>query len=418
MIGVQLDPSRFHPDDAAGRERELARTLDRARSSLNFDAVLVWARGDPQSLEWIRRYGAGSGLETYLWFPVLADPPDGPVPEEAQVVDFLGQRGWGQLGRWEKLGAFASGEERFEFVCPNQEGTVERIFERYRALVDRTGFDGVFLDRIRFPSPAVGFEMLYSCFCGSCRSRYRREIGGELAEQIRQAGSHLERLRTDPVPVLRGARALHEAIYPPPMRGFLDFRSRSVSRVVETFASFARGKGKKVGLDLFSPSLAGLVSQEYGLLSGAADWIKPMLYCHTNGPAGVPLELRLLVAALRRLSPGLEEREALGLFGALLKTPLPAGSRELEEKGVPEELIGSEMRLIERMQLPQSVRVYAGIEAMDLPGICSISEPILDRYAAAIGRSGAHGLIVSWNLIDMPAANLRHLGALLKGRPA
>lgn len=418
MIGVQLDPSRFHPGDAAGRKREPARILDRARASLELDAVLVWAHGDPQSLEGIARYGAESGLATYLWFPVLADPPGVPVPEEAKVVNFLGRSGWGDIGRWEKLGAFASGDEKFEFVCPNQEETVERIFERYRDLVDRSGFDGVFLDRIRFPSPAVGFEMLYSCFCGQCRRRYQQETGSALAEHILRAASHVERLKTDPLPLLSGARALHEAVYPPPMQSFLDFRGRSVFRVVEKFASFARGKGKKVGLDLFSPSLAGLVSQEYRRLSAAADWIKPMFYCHTNGPAGVPLELRLLVSALRRLSPGLEERKALPLLGAMLQTPLPAGAGELEEKGVPEELIDSEMRLIERMSLPPGVRVYAGIEAMDLPGICTITGPILDRYVAAIGRSGAHGLIVSWNLMDMPAGNLRHLGALLKGRPA
>jgi hypothetical protein len=71
------------------------------------------------------------------------------------VVNWMGERsrGW---GGWAEKGGEV--EETFRFACPNNPAAREKTLRRLRELLGRYPFKGVFLDKIRFPSPANGID--------------------------------------------------------------------------------------------------------------------------------------------------------------------------------------------------------------------------------------------------------------------
>ncbi len=82
--------------------------------------------------------------------------------ESDLVVNWRGarSRGW---GGWAEKGGDV--EETFRFACPNNPAVREKTMLRLRELLLRYDFKGVFLDKMRFPSPANGTDELLSCFC-------------------------------------------------------------------------------------------------------------------------------------------------------------------------------------------------------------------------------------------------------------
>ena len=406
-----------------------------ARATAGLDALAVWAGAGEEARGAAVDACREAGVSPYLWFPVLADVPGAPFDAASLVESADGRRGHGSSGAWEGL---AGGEEGFLFLCPNAAAAVDAVFERYAALLGRAGVDGVMLDRIRFPSPANGFEALLTCFCPACADRFRREEGGSLDPLRERARALLAAMPGwGPGEAAAGLRALAalpgsagpaadgiaseglaaEGRASEGLAGLAAFRARSIARVVARFAGHARGQGLAVGLDLFSPALAGLVGQDYRLLAPAADWLKPMTYCHAVGPAGLPLELASLARALLALAPRLAEREALAAVRKAFRLPVPAALSRLLADGLPERLVAAELEVVGGLELPPRVAVHAGLEAVSLPrfGI-DITPAILGRYLrASAGR--ARGWVASWNLLAVPEANLRLLGAA-KGRGA
>ncbi len=381
----------------------------RARELAGLDGLIIAAGSHPAQTADIAAEARACGVESYLWFPVLADVPGVPARAEDLVVCADGARGNGRSGAWEGL---AGGDEEFAFSCPNNAASVDRAFEAYTRLIDRTGVTGVMLDRIRFPSPANGFEALFTCFCGFCAARYQAETGRPLGRERERATGFLSRLATLTASSLGAEWSEIDDLWT--AAGLTDlarFRRRSVVDAVRRFAQAARSRGLKVGLDLFSPSMAGLVSQDYRALAGLADWIKPMIYRLAAGPAGLPLELASLTRALSALCLGLGDAGACRLVGAATGWDIPESSAELLAHGLPESVIASELGRIRSLGL-SGTAVYAGIEAVSIPAFhIDVTREVLERSLSCLGEP-ATGLIASWNLLRIPEENLRLIGAL------
>lgn len=392
--------------------QDIEQRIVRAAEIGCLDALMIWADAASEPLERIIHTCRECGLQTYLWFPVLADTYGCETSEEDLVQTAGGQRGHGWVGRWELLG---SNQEEFLFICPNNEPALERIFAVYRELVESLDLDGVMLDRIRYPSCANGFETLYTCFCGSCRQALASRTSLDLeALRIRaqRFAASLASWRPGELPAWRGLEALYiEA----GLEELSTFRKRSIQRVVGIFSDYARSRGLSVGLDLYSPSLAALVGQDYKLLSASCNWIKPMSYCHAVGPAGLSLELSCLSEALSTLCTGLKAADALAFLSGTLGWELPRSNTELLDSGLPEAILAGELERIDALSLCPDVRVYPGIEAVRHPGFgIDIRPATLKRYLKGLaGR--AYGFIASWNLLYIPDDNLYHLARWARG---
>ena len=238
--------------------------------------------------------------QVVLWYDLLSDIPQ--MEERELVVNCRGRKshGW---GGWAEAGSTIT--ETFRFACPNNPVVRAKALDRMRELLTRYPFDGVFIDKMRFPSPANGLEEVVSCFCDHCQTA-ASAVGLDL-DSVRKvidakfAGAFVSCARAGATDWLRSLLVPGSVL-----ARFADFRLRTITGLVSEAAAEARALGRKVALDVFSPGLAPLVGQDYPALAQVGDWIKPMTYRVAQGPAGLRLELSALVAGAARMS-GLPE---------------------------------------------------------------------------------------------------------------
>ena len=176
------------------------------------------------------------------------------------MVNWRGERsrGW---GGWAEKGGDV--EETFRFVCPNNPAVRRKVVRRLRELLDRYAFGGVFLDKIRFPSPANGVDEMLSCFCDHCRAA-AASVDLDLDLVVKILADRAIDLCASPAETRGEAFQWLDALLAgnPILSRFLHFRAESVAALVAELAEQARRMGRKVSLDLFSPFVAFLVGQE------------------------------------------------------------------------------------------------------------------------------------------------------------
>jgi hypothetical protein len=292
----------------------------------------------------------------------------------------------------------------FTFVCPNRPAVQDAVLAHVQQIVCRRGdgsdrYDGFFLDRIRYPSPAGDPVRLLACFCEDCRRAAAQE--GLDLEDVRQrirtllsSGQHIGsvvRVLLDPA---ASADLSPDLVA---LRAFLDFRSRSVTRFVRSVADLVRAEGLQVGLDCFSPSLAGMVGQDLGALDACGDWIKVMSYGHALGPAGMPFEL-LDLARWMTGTGAVAEGEALAWLSTATRICLPVAGDALREQGVPSDALGDEIRRAYRTGVRS---VLAGVELVEIEGVCMLDNAQILSDLRAFRIAGAGGLVLSWDLWHM-----------------
>jgi hypothetical protein len=398
------------PDNYLHKNDNLKRKLAKAKESLDLDALMVWPDLNKKNLDLVREICRDFKIKTYLWTPVLADIICFKIEQEQAVETFDGLHGYGKSGSWDKLG---KGEEDFLFLCPNDEEHIRRIFDQYQNKIKESEFDGVFLDRIRFPSPSNGFEALFSCFCQYCQNKFHNVYGEDLENYRYQVKAVFEKFKTIDISNLRTCQLLSDIIIQENLKKFYDFRKQNIYQVVKIFADKAKQMGKLVGVDLFAPSLAPLVSQDYRLLAKTCDWIKPMIYGHASVPAGLPLELYCFMKAILNMNPALDEGQFTREISRIIGADLPIQINDLLKNGVSEKIICSEMQRIKELDLTESVNIYVGLEAVQIPGLCNITAKILKKYLKSVTEADVKGIILSWDLLKIPDENLKIVGDFL-----
>jgi len=412
-IGTQIVLNHII-NNSLHRNDHLKKRLATAKESLDLDALIVWPDLNKKNLDLVREICRDFKIKTYLWYPVLADVLAFKIKREQAVETFDRLHGCGKNGCWDKLG---EGEEDFLFLCPNDEQNIRQIFNQYQNKIIESDFDGVFLDRIRFPSPANGFELLFSCFCQFCRKKFYTQYGEDLENYRYQAKAVFEKLKTIDISYLRTYQSFSDIFIQDNLEKFYDFRKQNIYQAVKIFADKAKQMGKLVGVDLFAPSLAPLVSQDYQLLAKTCDWIKPMIYCHTSSPAGFPLELYCFIKAILNINPALDESRLTREISRIIGVELPTRINDLLKNGISEKIICSEMQKIKEFDLPEKASIYVGIEAIQIPGLCNITEKILKKYLKSVIEADIKGIILSWDLLKIPDENLKIVGDFLSKQP-
>jgi len=388
----------------------LKKKLSLAKEVLDLDTLIVWPGKNKKNLDLIQGICRDFEIKTYLWYPVLADAPLFRVRPEQAVETYNGLPGYGINGVWENLG---QGEEDFLFLCPNDRQTISQIFNHYQKQISAGYFEGVFLDRIRFPSPANGLETLFTCFCRWCQEKFLADYQKNLMDYQKAIESFFRKLKTIDIKDWAVYSSLFDILRQDNLEKFYDFRQQSIYQITKIFAEEAKRRGKLVGLDVFTPSLAPLVSQDYRLLARTCDWMKPMIYCHTNGPAGLPLELSCFIRGILSINPSLEEGQLIQEISRMLGVQLPDKINNLLRDGVPEEIIYYERQKIKDYNLGEGIKIYPGIEAVQIPGICLINKKTLEKYLSLILELGLEGIVLSWNLLQIPEEVLRWVGDFL-----
>jgi hypothetical protein len=380
---------------------EMLETVRRVQETIDLDLLIVGFREAPE----IYHKFCGSRRpvdDTVLWYNALSDFEG--MENSELIVNWRGEssRGW---GGWTAKGGEV--EETFRFACPNNPAVRGKVVRRLRDLLARYAFAGVFLDKIRFPSPANGLDEMLSCFCDHCR----------------KAAANVD-LDLDSVVKVLADRAIDPPAWPAEAKGdrgskwlqallagnrvlsrFLRFRADSIAALVAELAEEARCIRRTVSLDLFSPCLAPLVGQDYERLKPHSDWVKPMTYRLVKGPAGLRLEIPALIGGVAGRF-GLDEdrivewsaRHAAFDKGMLLET---------RERAVPISFIQAEIDAAVGMLAP--VPVYFGLELISQPSVIEVDPAHVVDMVKAGRAANAAGLVISWDLMHVPMDGVRAL---------
>lgn len=277
----------------AGRGRGVSadRILEALPPARHIDELIVGWSEEPELYQWLRAYTRRHGIRLWIWFPVFAEHPEGEgLRPQINIA----------TGRPFETTCF-DGDEQFGFFCPTDEQLPQTLLSRFDAVYGDVHPDGVFLDRIRFPSMAQnGLESLFGCHCQACVRWYEENglpaaVLADCYQRIRSRGLDMSCL--NPLGIVgyqRGNYSFSDLEF----SLLLSLKCRRITRTLSALIAGFRERGLKIGLDLFPPFLAPFVGQDYCALSSLADLIKPMLYRLTDTPAGMGFELRQMAEAL------------------------------------------------------------------------------------------------------------------------
>jgi len=337
------------------------------------------------------------GIEMYLWQPLLTG--DG---------DFTPPLAWGTIGLSGNAVPGHGGLAEFTFICPNRPAARAAALEHLEKVLVSGYYQGVFLDRIRYPSPAGNVAGELACFCPDCQ-RAAEQAGIDLGGIQRTLRESLE--------LRQGRASLASGLLRCPAEGdqagealrrLLAFREASITGMVKDAAETARRQGLRVGLDCFSPRLAAMVGQDMSALSAMADWVKVMTYLRAYGPATIPFELSGLADWLQ--AAGLNEAEALAQLAEASGWNLPETLAAMRHGGLESAILVNE---IQRARGETNGDLLAGIELVEMAGVSELNARQIRADLAVLAGSGADGLVLSWDGWSIPLERLELVGAVI-----
>jgi hypothetical protein len=376
----------FPVDEVAGRLRT-------ALELLPVTHVLIGWNIPPRFRDACKDEAVQAKVKFLRWQPLLTGDGSLALQSDWRTVSLSGERmrGYRDL-------------DEFTFACPNHPAAREAILDHLSLLLETGIYDGAFLDRIRFPSPAKDPRTELGCFCGACREAAAAKDFDLLDAQHRISG--LAQTHAGMMALVRGLlRAVPGTLDEVSRRaldGFLRFRETTITGFVGAAAKRVRAASLEVGLDCFSPCLMRSVGQDLRALGEFADWIKVMSYGHAQGPAGLPFELTGFTNCLVQAA-GQSESSALAILEQETGMGIPRSLDTLTRIGLASEEIGRE---VTRGVQAATGALLAGIEAVDIPGVCETSSLRLHQDLQAVLAARPAGLALSWDLMDIPERNL------------
>ena len=403
VLAAQLSTGHSTPD-ALGKDRVL-HVLQQALDVAPLDILIIGWEEIPDLYQTLTAQKTRHTDEAYLWYPLLSDYP-GLKPDHL-VLTYRGasSQGWGDFA--------AGGEisETFRFACPNNPDVQQTTLFHLERLLTAYNFDGVFLDKFRFPSPANGLEEMLSCFCKHCYQAASKQ-GLDLTE-VKEAIENLAKpdgLTTHNA-VLPGAQWLEDLLADrPTLQKFIRFRADSITKLVASVHTLTNRLGKKLALDVFSPGLAPLVGQDYASIARYGVWAKPMIYRFAKGPAGLRLELPTLAGDLKQFL-GYDSGRVLSWIQQRVPGLADTDFKRINTQGVPLGLIADEAR--QAVELMAPTPIYLGLETVSMPGVISITPENVKETIGVGQAAGVAGVVLSWDLMHTPIENLRPLETMV-----
>jgi len=212
-------------------------------------------------------------IPCYFWLPVLSEIDQ--IKSSVPLTDYKGNQG-GSVSVIE--------DESFAFLCPTHQSSYMNVCDIYEEHLSSIKFDGIFLDKIRFPSFANGYAEGFGCFCQSCQKIYL-EKGIDLAYIRTCIENH------DPL-LLKGDydKFGHYLFKDEKINAFYKTRAGIITDFVGRLCDYFHQKNLIVGLDIYAPFFAYHCGQDIQALSNKADFLKPMFYRFTQAPAGMQYE--------------------------------------------------------------------------------------------------------------------------------
>lgn len=330
------------------------------------DGIIVGWSLEKQIYSYLRDYTKERGIELYLWFQVLS--------EFKSLGDFKEIK---TISGKELRSAVFDGDEEFSFYCPSHPDTLNILTDIFEIYFSDIAFDGVLLDRIRFPSLAADGNALFACTCPFCMKKLeKRGIGRKEIEK-----AHMQAKEKESLLCIKEYKNGNYGFYSHELEAYLKARTELITDIVKALADYFRKKGMKVGLDLFAPFLSVFVGQDYAELSKSVDFIKPMLYRHTYTPAGMEYELEGMAGEMAGRMRQIVGMEACRLIDFMEKE-------------------------LEAAQRLSNCEIYAGMEIHTAKELPAVSAGSIREGVELTKRKGCEGRVASWNILEASKENL------------
>ncbi len=406
-IAAQL--SSVHSTDGELEPRRVAARVGEMAKEVPLDILVVGWTERPDLFRMLTAPATRLSREVFLWYPLLSDYPGFDPSHLVVTRDSSRSRGW---AGYEGTGI----AESFKQACPNNPQALSTTLARLEELMSAYEFDGVFIDKIRFPSMANGLQDSFSCFCPFCAQKAARsgldldEVRAVLNEPT---AGHASAGGPAGAKIPMGAEWLEELVEGQPLlRRFLRFRADSITGLVATVSERMRKRGKKMSLDVFSPVLAPLVGQDFPALAAHADWVKPMIYRFGSGPSSLRTEIPALVRELGGYL-GCGAQAAMGWAAARVEG-LEGSTVEQVEEVAPLSLLRAETA--RALRLFGGAPVYLGLESVFIPGRLEVRPRHVEEILDIGTQAGVQGFVLSWDLLHTPLDNVRPLKSLQGAR--
>ena len=303
----------------------------------------------------------GAGTKVYQWTPLFSEWDD------RAVYDPIRTASGAALPR-------PYGSE-FNFRCPGSRKNIDLFLKMQDEAMENVPFDGVFLDRVRYPSFSYGDLSETACFCDSCLALYRER--GVNAEALREA---LFAPREEGRLQITGASEGRILFADENVQRFFDTRAEVITNAVRRIAAHYAEQGRGVALDLFPPQIAYLVGQLLPELLPFCSFVKPMIYRYTEAPARLPYE-----------------RDAFDRATGLLEA--------LDACFGPRPLQG-QIQAYEEIAARCGKDIYWGIESVSVPGIAEMTPERILESRREIAAGGGKHYCMSWSVLVMPQENI------------
>ena len=225
MITLQyLEPG---PHIAALAPQAVGDKLQKAFDILPVNVLLLgW--DIPSRLEEVcREVAAQFGTKLYRWHPLLTG--DGTIYPK----DKWRTRNWAG----QPLSGFRDLPE-FTFICPNHPVARDTILQHIADLAQSGRYEGIFLDRMRFPSPAPDPMNTLACFCEHCQQA-AANFGLDLDEVVQALKNES---KTNIMRAFFGEKV-------PLLSTFLDFRQHAIAQFIREAVGIIRSQNLAVQTD-------------------------------------------------------------------------------------------------------------------------------------------------------------------------
>lgn len=251
--------------------KEVISKLEFITNNIDISKVILGWNNNKENNLAIVNYLHSKNIEAYFWLPI-----------NAEIVDFSIERKLSIPSIFDNNTISVDSNDTFEFADPSDDNVLSYIINTFNTICDGIPFDGVFLDRIRYNSPAVNKNNIFGCQCEESKQEYKRnliDINSILSKDIYD--------KLIPISNIKGIYEYSNDT----INNFMDYKRNVITRQVTLLYKYFHNKGYKVGLDIFAPMLCDFVGQNIIQLSQYSDFLKPMCYLNTTAPAGIPFEL-------------------------------------------------------------------------------------------------------------------------------
>ena len=275
---------------------------------------------------------------------------------------------------------------------PNHPELRENNLKSYENMAKTEGIEGILVDGCRFASPASGLGAFFTDFSEHSGkkaaeldfdwTRMKKDVG-KLHRLVSSRGKEATRRRAwlqQPIGILEWLTQ-H-----PGVLDWFRFRRVCATEHFRDIHQILHSAGVKMGVYIFTPSLAPLVGQSYTDLPEFVDVFAPMIYRNYPDRPGIAClnwELSIIPEELG-LGGGPDEAAAMELCLRLLGLEYAVQSRELAaiQKAVPPGAVGHETAM---------ARAVLGENETLIP-IIYIDDPKMEETAEAVRAAGADGV--------------------------